>query len=255
MGKNIIDIQTLGYRIRQARAEAGYATAEDFANAITEQTGVPVSKQTIYNIESGKQEPRLTLYLAILRLLHPDEQLPIDEMLRSTLPPRWRIPLNAAQAIEALQDADASEAEDGADGAADDALGEDDGTMRRRLTIDDAAKTYDAINAMAANTLYSANVQNAISEITKSIGTYLMQSGMQDTLQKSMSQISSSMSKLALGNMTKALENAAIPGIRAGATNDGNDGDGNDGAAGERETTAGDVAKDDAAEGVDPDGN
>ncbi|MFR0558358.1 hypothetical protein PSRA_0103 [Pseudoscardovia radai] len=217
MGKNIIDIQTLGYRIRQARTEAGYATAEDFANAITEQTGVPVSKQTIYNIESGKQEPRLTLYLAMLRLLHPDEQLPIDEMLRSTLPPRWRIPLNAAQAIEALQDADASET---ADEAANDAHGEDDGTMHRKLTIDDAAKTYDAINAMAMNTLYNANVQNAISEITKNIGTYLMQSGMQDTLHKSLSQISSSMSKLALGNMAKALESADTPGNRTDGAKD-----------------------------------
>lgn len=220
MEKNIIDIQMLGYRIRQARTEAGYATAEDFANAITERTGVPVSKQTIYNIESGKQEPRLTLYLAMLRLLRPDEQLPIDDMLRSTLPSRWRIPLNAAQAIEDMQNAAASETTDEESGAADDAHDEHDETAHSRLTIDNVAKTYDAINAMAMNTLYNANVQNALNEITKSVGKYLMQSGMQDTLRDSMSQISASVSKLALGNMTKALESADIPDNRTDGAKD-----------------------------------
>ena len=66
-----LDLKKLGFFLRRARQEAGYEKAEDFAAAVTNRTGYEVTKQIIYNIESGKQEPKLTLFLAMMRVLHP----------------------------------------------------------------------------------------------------------------------------------------------------------------------------------------
>ncbi|MBQ9069033.1 MAG: hypothetical protein IJ131_08240 [Eggerthellaceae bacterium] len=61
-----LDKGLFGHFVRTARTEAGYEKAEDFAKAISDKTGYAVSKQTIYSIESGKQEPKISLYLAMM---------------------------------------------------------------------------------------------------------------------------------------------------------------------------------------------
>jgi DNA-binding XRE family transcriptional regulator len=95
----ILDTELLGFYIRRERIAAGYEKAEDFAEAITQQTGLAMSRQTMYNIESGKQEPRLSQYLAIMRVLRPDKLLAVDDILQDTLTPRWHIPLNCEKEI------------------------------------------------------------------------------------------------------------------------------------------------------------
>ena len=96
---SILDTELLGFYIRRERIDAGYQKAEDFAEALTKQVGYPVSKQTIYNVESGKQEPKLSLYLAMMRLLNPDDVLVIDPMVKDSLPQRWKLPLNALESL------------------------------------------------------------------------------------------------------------------------------------------------------------
>lgn len=64
-----IDTGLLGALIRHERQSQGYTTAEEFAAAITTMTGYKVSKETIYKVESGKQEPKLSLFIAIKFLL------------------------------------------------------------------------------------------------------------------------------------------------------------------------------------------
>lgn len=106
MENEILDKELLGFKLRQARVKAGYEKAEDFANALEQRVGYSVSRQTIYNIESGKQEPKLSLYLAMRRLLFPDERAASqDEMINDCLTPRWRMPLSVLETIQ--QDLDA----------------------------------------------------------------------------------------------------------------------------------------------------
>lgn len=93
-GGDVIDKKELGHRLRKARLEAGYPTAEEFVKALKDKTGVSVSKQTVYNIESGKQEPKLSVYLAMQRLTHPGKELTVDDELRAALPATWKISLD-----------------------------------------------------------------------------------------------------------------------------------------------------------------
>ena len=97
--KEVLDAGLLGYYIRAARIESGYDKAEDFAEAISKRTGYKVSKQTIYNIESGNQEPKLSLYLAIMRVLRADEAPVIDQIVLKSLPPAWRLSLAVEESI------------------------------------------------------------------------------------------------------------------------------------------------------------
>lgn len=89
-----IDLGLLGALIRHARSEAGFKTAEVFADAITAVVGYPVSKETIYKIESGKQEPKLSLYLAIKRALYPYTNPKFDKILEVSVCDDWRYPLS-----------------------------------------------------------------------------------------------------------------------------------------------------------------
>lgn len=85
-----IDLGLLGALIRHARVEVGFKTAEDFAAAITEAGGYPVSKETIYKIEGGKQEPKLGLYLAMRRVLHPYEEPLYDKLMGPAIGTDWK---------------------------------------------------------------------------------------------------------------------------------------------------------------------
>lgn len=166
MEKDIIDTGLLGYQIREARTKAGYATAEDFAAAITEATGVPVSKQTLYNIESGKQEPRLTLYLAILRLLNPDETLPVDDMLRASLPARWRIPLSVARGIDEENTAGDNDDNENTDGTAD-----SDDTSTADAKADHFASLYDGLLKSVNTDAVRKAASQAAAEFTKTLNS------------------------------------------------------------------------------------
>lgn len=88
--QNTIDAGLLGALIRHERQEQGYSTAEEFAAAITEMTGYSVSKETIYKIESGKQEPKLSLFIAINFLLFQDEKPSLGKEFNSALPKYWQ---------------------------------------------------------------------------------------------------------------------------------------------------------------------
>lgn len=51
----IIDFGLLGALIRHKRQQSGFRRAEDFAKVVTELVGYPVSKETLYKVESGRQ--------------------------------------------------------------------------------------------------------------------------------------------------------------------------------------------------------
>lgn len=90
---NAIDPGLFGALLRHERQEQGYSTAEEFAAAITEMTGYGVSKETIYKIESGKQEPKLSLFMAIKFLLFPNEKPSLGDPFDVSLPSYWRHPI------------------------------------------------------------------------------------------------------------------------------------------------------------------
>lgn len=93
MNRSEIDAGVLGALIRHERQEQGYSTAEDFAMAIKVMTGYSVSKDTLYNIESGKQEPKLSLFLAIEHLLFPKQDMSLSGNFSVALPKQWQSPL------------------------------------------------------------------------------------------------------------------------------------------------------------------
>lgn len=98
--RSILDTELLGFNLRRARQKAGYEKAEDLVEALANRLNYSVSKQTIYNVESGKQEPKLSLYLALMRLLHPDDFPMVDPFVVDALPPRWRVPLLVAEKLD-----------------------------------------------------------------------------------------------------------------------------------------------------------
>lgn len=114
--RSILDTELLGFNLRRARQKAGYEKAEDLVEALANRLNYSVSKQTIYNVESGKQEPKLSLYLALMRLLHPDEFPMVDSIVVDALPPRWRVPLLVAEELDAQskQNESGKEADDSA---------------------------------------------------------------------------------------------------------------------------------------------
>lgn len=92
--QELLDLGLFGALIRHARSEVGFKTAEEFANAITAVVGYPVSKETIYKIESGKQEPKLSLYIAIKRVLYPYVEPKLDKILEMSVCDDWLHPLS-----------------------------------------------------------------------------------------------------------------------------------------------------------------
>ena len=64
----------MGFYIRSSRRKAGYWKAELFSDAIEEQTGRHVSADTLYKIESGRQEPSITQLMAIAYTLGYGEE-------------------------------------------------------------------------------------------------------------------------------------------------------------------------------------
>lgn len=92
--KEVIDWSLFGAVIRHMRVETGFKTAEEFAEAITKSTNYPVSKETIYKIEGGRQEPKLGLYLAIKRTLTPYAEPEYDKALEVSVCNDWKLPLS-----------------------------------------------------------------------------------------------------------------------------------------------------------------
>lgn len=92
--KEVIDWSLFGAVLRHMRIEAGFKTAEEFAEVITKSTNYPVSKETIYKIEGGRQEPKLGLYLAIKRALSPYIEPEYDKALKISVCNDWQYPLS-----------------------------------------------------------------------------------------------------------------------------------------------------------------
>lgn len=79
---SVLDKGKLGAMMRYMRTTAGYATAEDFARAMTDLAGYEISKETIYKYESGKQEPKLSAFVAAELLCRGNVE---DRMLKECL--------------------------------------------------------------------------------------------------------------------------------------------------------------------------
>ena len=86
----IVDMVLLGALIRRRRQQIGIKRAEDFIAILERYTGYSISLQTMYNIEQGKTEPKLGLYLAIMRVLFHDEApVHYDKFIKLTVPEGW----------------------------------------------------------------------------------------------------------------------------------------------------------------------
>ena len=84
---NSLDLAMLGARIRIARIDIGYRKASDFVERMKEKTDYVLSQDALYRIETGKQEPSLSLYCAInLTLGRP---MLDDDLLRGSITYHW----------------------------------------------------------------------------------------------------------------------------------------------------------------------
>lgn len=59
------EVFRIGDMIHGQRVKSGYKTIADFSDAIYEATGVTIPKDTLQRIESGRQEPKVSQYIAI----------------------------------------------------------------------------------------------------------------------------------------------------------------------------------------------
>lgn len=69
-----VDKVELGAVIRECRYQAGYRSVASFKEALERNTGYVISTETIYEVEQGAREPTLSLYMAIMDLLNPNNQ-------------------------------------------------------------------------------------------------------------------------------------------------------------------------------------
>lgn len=60
-----IDMELYGMLVRRARLNLGYRRGDDFVAALQYHTGVSISKDTLYRIETAKQEPSINFILAM----------------------------------------------------------------------------------------------------------------------------------------------------------------------------------------------
>lgn len=59
-----INRKLLGEYLRGMRRDAGYKNTESFSQALAEKAGYTVSKETVYRIESGRQEASISYICA-----------------------------------------------------------------------------------------------------------------------------------------------------------------------------------------------
>ena len=64
-GIPVIDWGLYGMMVRRARTRAGYKRAADFASSVYLRTRVNISRDTLYKIEQGRQEPNGTQLAAL----------------------------------------------------------------------------------------------------------------------------------------------------------------------------------------------
>ena len=81
-----------GEHLRALRKQAGFRNTESFAEAMTEIAGYHVSKETVYRIESGKQEASISFVCAASIALHGKIlSFPIDRLLRASACEEWQL--------------------------------------------------------------------------------------------------------------------------------------------------------------------
>ena len=61
----MIDLGLYGCLIRAERVNRGISTANGFSEFIKEKTGYYISRDILYKIEQGKQEPKAIQFMAI----------------------------------------------------------------------------------------------------------------------------------------------------------------------------------------------
>ena len=66
----VFDTCLFGDLIRRERRAAGYKRADDFAKAVTEATGCKLSRDVLYKIEQGRQEPTPSQMLGLASFLN-----------------------------------------------------------------------------------------------------------------------------------------------------------------------------------------
>ena len=84
----IYDLKLFGTLLRHYREEAGFKKPEDFADAIYELTDYEVSKETLYRIEKGISEPKMSLYFAMGLTLFGEMEL--QKITDICNPKRWK---------------------------------------------------------------------------------------------------------------------------------------------------------------------
>ena len=86
---DVIDMAVLGALMRRRREQIGIRRGADFINILKKYTGADISLQTLYGIEQGKVEPRLSVFLAMMRVLFHDQPQRYDKFLQMSLPGGW----------------------------------------------------------------------------------------------------------------------------------------------------------------------
>lgn len=78
-GFEVFDWATWAAIVRNLRKKQGYSAAEDFARRVWLETRVKLTRETIYKIEGGKQQPTVEQFWAINLMLFgtlmPDEKI------------------------------------------------------------------------------------------------------------------------------------------------------------------------------------
>lgn len=69
--QSVVDLRTLGRRLRALRVLQGFDRASDFTTIMRSRYGVEITDRTLYAIERGEQMPHLDFMLGMIAILHP----------------------------------------------------------------------------------------------------------------------------------------------------------------------------------------
>lgn len=85
-----VNLRRLGANLNSMRKEFGYRNTEEFSKALAEKAGYFVSKDTVYRIESGRQEPGISYLCAVGLALYGNIFPPsFSDMLRACACENW----------------------------------------------------------------------------------------------------------------------------------------------------------------------
>ncbi len=82
-----IDTELYGMLIRRSRLNLGFRKGEDFVEALKEVTGLEMSKDSLYRIESGKNAPNINFMIALNIMM--GKQLTDTSLIKMCIPKEW----------------------------------------------------------------------------------------------------------------------------------------------------------------------